>query len=433
MIKRIKYFVFLIFVFMGFKSEVFAGSLSIWASSSNVTVGSKVTVSVKASNLAGTFNVTSSDSSVLSGSVTGEWMENDTYTFTFTAKKAGTAKVTVLATDVADFDTNGDFSGAKTVTIKVVAKSSSSGGSGSSSGGTTADVKKYSSDNSLKSLSVDGYEIGPTFNKDTLEYSLTVDQSVEKIKVSASTNHDKASVSGAGEISLANGENTIEVKVTAENGNQRVYKIIVTVSDLNPIVVKVNNKDFTIVKKNNNLVPLLDYYDEISLTISDQAVVAYENTNTKVILVLLKDSDNNIKYYVYDAVKNMYTEYRYISLGGVTLQLTDADYKLDFYTKYDLKVQELTIDYYKIKGSHKVGLIYGTNVKTGNTGYYVYDQTEETLSKYYDEEVKVCLEQASKYKNYLMILIGGIAFVSIILIALSLKKGSNSRKNRYKI
>ena len=81
MIKRIKYFLFIVFVFLMFKPEVSAGSLSIWASASNVTVGSKVTISVNAKNIAGTFNVTSSDNSILSGGVTGEWLENNTYTF----------------------------------------------------------------------------------------------------------------------------------------------------------------------------------------------------------------------------------------------------------------------------------------------------------------------------------------------------------------
>ena len=122
MIKRIKYFLFIIFTFMLFQPEVSAGSLSIWASASNVTVGSKVTISVNAKNLAGTFNVTSSNNSVLSGGVTGEWMEDDTYTYTFTAKSVGKVTVTVLATDVADFDTDGGFSGAKSVTLNVVAK-----------------------------------------------------------------------------------------------------------------------------------------------------------------------------------------------------------------------------------------------------------------------------------------------------------------------
>ena len=437
MMKRIKYFLFLIFTFMMFQPEVSAGSLSIWGSASNVTVGSKVTISVNAKNLAGTFNVTSSNNSVLSGGVSGEWLENDTYTFSFTAKSVGSAIITVTAVDAADFDTDGGFSGSKSVTLNVVAKKPSSGGSSyggtSGSGGTTADKKEYSSDNTLKSLSVEGYDFEPKFDKDTTEYRLTVDESVEKLKISATANHSKASVSGTGEINLSNGENTVEIKVIAENGNEKIYKLIVTVVDQNPIKVKVDDGIFTIVKKNNDLIKLLDYYEEVTVKIDEKDVVAYENVKTKVTLVLLKDNDNNIKYYIYDNQKNTYTRYRSITVQGVTLQLLDTDDKLENYTKSTLELQDEKITYYKIKGSHKVGLIYGTNVKNGNTGYYVYDQNEETLSKYYDEEVKLYIEDVKELKNYLMIFMGAIAFVSIVIIMISLQKSKKAKKKRYKM
>ena len=432
MTKRIKYFLFIILAFLIFKPEVSAGSLSIWASATNVTIGSKVTVSVNAKNLAGTFNVTSSNNSVLSGGVTGEWMDDNTYTFSFTAKSVGKATITVLATDVADYDTNGSFSGAKSVTLNVVAKSTSSG-SGTSSGGTTAEKKEYSKDNTLKSLSIEGYELDPKFSKDITEYKLTVDQSVEKIKVNATPNHEKASASGVGELSLSSGENIIEIKVTAENGNEKTYKIIVTVEDLNPIKVSIGEDEYTIVRKNNDLIEPLAHYEEVTISINDQEIVAYENTYTNVTLVLLKDSANYIKYYIFDKVKNTYKEYRYISVGGVILQLLDTDEELDNYKKYELELQEQIVDYYKIKGSHKVGLIYGTNVKNGNTGYYVYDKNEETLSKYYDEEVKIYQKMNEKYKSYLMCLIGIVSLISIIIIIVSLKKSKNAKRNRYKI
>ena len=438
MIKRIKYILLVMFAFMMFKTEVKAGSLSIWASASNIEVGSKVTVSVNAKNVAGTFNVTSSNNSVLSGGVTGEWLESDTYTYTFTAKAVGKATITVLAVDVADFDTNGGFTGAKSVTLNVVAKKQTpSGGSAGgtttkpSTGGTTADKKEYSSDNNLKSLSIEGYDLEPIFNKDTTEYKLTVDENIEKINVKAEANHDKASVKGIGEVNLTSGENTIEVKVIAENGNEKIYKIIVNVTDLNPIKVNVGNDEYTIVKKNNDLIEKLDYYEEVVLNISDQEVVAYENTKTNVTLVLLKDKDNKINYYIFDKYKNTYLEYNYISVGGITLQLLDNNEELKNFKKYELELQDKKIDYYKIKGSHKVGLIYGTNVKNGNTGYYVYDKNEDTLSKYYDEEVNVYKEEVKKYKSYLMITLGGIALISIVIIIISLKKSRTQRKHRY--
>lgn len=428
--RRIKGLIILFLTFFIFKPSVSAGSLSIWASASNVTVGSKVTISVKAKSVAGTFNVTSSNNSILSGGTTGKWLEDDTYTFSFTAKSVGKATITVLAVDVADFDTNGGFSGAKSVTLNVVEKKQPS--SSGTSGGTVNDKKEYSSDNTLKNLSVEGFELEEKFNKDTLEYKLTVDESQEKIKVNATPNHSKATVSGIGEKNLANGENTIEIKVVAENGNEKIYKLIVNVIDKNPITVKVGEEDYTIVKRNNNLIEPLAYYNEITLNIKDYEVIAYENVETKVTLMLLKDKDNKIDYYIFDKYNNTYTKYRDITVNGITIQLISPDYKLDNFKKYELELQDEKIDYYKIKGSHKVGLIYGTNVKTGHTGYFVYDKNEDTLSKYYDEEVKLYANEIKTLKSYIMFLIGGVSLVSIISIIVSLKKNKNKR-NRYNL
>lgn len=425
--KKIKYLILIFVMLFIANNNVYAGDLSIWASASNVQVGSTVTISIKAGSLFGTFNIISSDSSILSGPTSGD-LDDDTGTYTFTAKKEGTVTITVSPIDMSDYDTEQYYKTSKSVTLNVVQKKTSPSGNNSSSGGTVADKKEYSSDNTLSSLSIEGYSLSPGFQKDVTEYTLKVDESVEKINVIAKATNDKANISGIGEVNLSSGANTIEIKVTAENGNEKIYKLIVMVEDQNPISVKVGKKSYTVVKKNNNLIDLLEYYEEAVITIDGQEVVAYTNPKTKVTLVLLKDGDNKIAYYVYNEQNDTYTKYRYITVQGVTLQLLDATSSLKHYTKYTLKLQDQTIDYYKIKASHKVGLIYGTNVKTGNTDYYVYDQNEETLSKYYDEEVHVYQQEIKKMKNYIMIGTGIIAFVIIAIIIVSLANSKRKRK-----
>ena len=145
MTKRIKYILCVMFTFFIAKTNVFAGSLSIWSGAKEVTVGQTVTVSVNANNLAGTFNVSSSNNEILAGGESGKWLDNDTYTYTFTAKSAGTATITASSIDVADYDRNAKFSGSKSVSIVVKNKSTSSSGGSSNSnkGGTTADKKEY--------------------------------------------------------------------------------------------------------------------------------------------------------------------------------------------------------------------------------------------------------------------------------------------------
>lgn len=82
--------------------------------------------------------------------------------------------------------------------------------------------------NWLKSLSVSGYSLTPTFgvNK-TTKYSLIVDESVKSVKVSASPVNSAAKVSGAGTYSLSKGDNKVTITVTAQNGSTRKYVITI--------------------------------------------------------------------------------------------------------------------------------------------------------------------------------------------------------------
>ena len=82
--------------------------------------------------------------------------------------------------------------------------------------------------NKLSSLSVSGYSISPSFNKDVNSYTLTVANSVSSITVSASAYASTSSIGGTGSVSLQEGINTVRVRVTAQSGAIRDYIISVT-------------------------------------------------------------------------------------------------------------------------------------------------------------------------------------------------------------
>jgi hypothetical protein len=88
-----------------------------------------------------------------------------------------------------------------------------------------------SSDNSLSGLTVVGYALTPAFNPNTDRYTLTVPYATVSITVIAIANDGKASVNGDDVYSLAVGETTVGITVTAEDGTQRTYNIIVTRQD----------------------------------------------------------------------------------------------------------------------------------------------------------------------------------------------------------
>ena len=83
-----------------------------------------------------------------------------------------------------------------------------------------------STNNYLKSLSVEGCTISPAFNKDTLEYSCK-DLMIDKITINAEVEDSKAYLTGTGEKELFNGDNNFEVVVTSESGAQKVYKLLI--------------------------------------------------------------------------------------------------------------------------------------------------------------------------------------------------------------
>lgn len=86
-----------------------------------------------------------------------------------------------------------------------------------------------SNEKNLKSLTIEGdYKLTPEFDKDVTEYSLSVGSDVESIKIDAEAVDDNAKVEIIGNDKLLEGENTIEIKVTAEDGTVRTYKINVT-------------------------------------------------------------------------------------------------------------------------------------------------------------------------------------------------------------
>lgn len=84
-----------------------------------------------------------------------------------------------------------------------------------------------SSNNRLNGLSVDGYSLTPTFSSDNTNYSLIVENEVESIEVSAGAADGNASISGRGTHKLSVGDNTINIVVTAENGDTKTYTITV--------------------------------------------------------------------------------------------------------------------------------------------------------------------------------------------------------------
>jgi len=80
----------------------------------------------------------------------------------------------------------------------------------------------------LKTLTVSGYDINPVFNKNTVDYYLTVSNDVTSLKVIALPENDAAKVTITGDTDLKGIENDILITVKSEKGLTKTYKIHVT-------------------------------------------------------------------------------------------------------------------------------------------------------------------------------------------------------------
>ena len=247
--KIIKLNIFKLVIFVitliGFVSPVFAsGSATVgFSSNSTVSLGSNITVSLSISNISdsnggvssfegnlvfdneyleyvsgtGTsspysFQINPSASYKMAGLDTslsnGINKTTTIFTFVFKAKKSGTTQITVSN---AKLNNNSERMNVtvnpKSITIE---------------GGSTS-VKN--SDATLKSLSVDGYTLSPSFSANNTSYSIKVPSNVSSINLSAISNSDKAKIEGIGNVSLTGNVTNVVVKVTAEDGTVKSYNI----------------------------------------------------------------------------------------------------------------------------------------------------------------------------------------------------------------
>jgi len=92
----------------------------------------------------------------------------------------------------------------------------------------TVTREAQSNDATLSGLTVSPGGLTPSFTTSNETYTMEVDYSVKDITVNATANHTGATVTVEGAEDLEPGENTITVKVKAEDDTEKVYTITVT-------------------------------------------------------------------------------------------------------------------------------------------------------------------------------------------------------------
>ena len=411
--KKILYILLLGITFL-IPKNVFALTVSTsCSSSSSATLGNTVTVTVRGNASDSvmwdlSIGYDSSKLQYIGGNaihyISDNFSSSATLTYKFKTIALGRAYVKVANTEVATATGESASSNSGSCNINIV---------------NPAPVKPKNSDNNLKSLSVEGATLSPEFNKDTLEYSVTLTSDTTKVKVNAEKNDSKASVSGTGEIEVKEGDNKLEIVVTAENGSRKTYVINATVQEKAPIIVKVNKEEYSIIRK-KDVLTVPDGYEEIKVTINDEEIPAYKNEITGYTLVGLKSQDNKNAWYVYDENKLTYT--KYIELKSemvrlVVLNPKESDVPYRYYkTTFDYNGEK--IDGYAFDEGSSFRLIYGLNILTGEKSFYLYDINEKTVQRFYNDQVLIYIDLVKKCKILLLSCAAALfaLFLSVIVL-----------------
>ena len=388
-----------------------AGALSISASSTNVIKGGSVIIRIKASEVAGKVSLTSSNSSVLSGGISSVWVENDTQTYTFKANENGSATVTLSAIDVSDSNGNA-YTASKSVTINVY---------------TPAPVI-LSSNNNLSSLGVEGKELTPGFAQGTLEYSVEMDPETTKVNLTGSVADSSASVSGLGERDVTDGDNRLEVIVTAQNGTTKAYVVNVKVKEYNPINVDINSKNLTVIRKKGQIEAPANY-NETTVKIGDEEVNAFHSDITGYTLVGLKDEKGSANLYIYEDGKYMlYNEYSFAQIKLYPMEANSKDIP-SLYHKTTIKLNNKDVVAYKLDDASDYALIYGMNVDNGKTNLYMYNETENTIQLYTREEMDLLDKKLNTYVLAIAVLSGVSVLLFILCIVFLISKRKKKDKS----
>lgn len=432
--KKIITFFLCITTFLMSFSPIYSAGYSVTASTSSVQPNGTFTVTVSIPQASGMVYFKGTNATVSSSS-----MYCDTScSITATAGSSGTASVTVTSGKEGTPDEVTDMDGTfiaidRTVSVSIISNSGSSGSSGggsnsgsSSSGSgsstTTPVTDNRSSNNNLSSLSISEGELSPAFSSDVTEYSVELASSVTSITVNASASDAKASVSGTGEISLNAGDNRIEITVTAENGNPKLYVINAYVDEAPLVFVSYGDNELGVVRNLNGVT--LEGFEETSVQIDGNEVKAWHSPTRNITVVYLeKDDEKN--FYIYDETEGITSVYKQVAILGNTLGIVDIPENLQ--ERAGMTYQEITIDdvtlmgwVYEDKAFSNYSLIYAMN-DMGEYQYYQYESTQNTLQLYSgaaavtQEDYENLVNHSESMQLYFYIALGGC----VVLLAAS--------------
>lgn len=360
----------------------------------------------------------------------------------FRANSPGTGTVNISAGSYAINGTNYDASGSASVTIVAADKPDDSepapaptpSGGGSSTGNNPG--VSLSSNNALSSLTVSAGTLTPAFDPAITEYTLSLPSQSDRLTITANPSDSRATVQGDGDISLQDGETSLSVVVTAEDGSPKTYTITVQVAQAPTLFLDYNGQRLGVVKDVSQVTPPAGFAPAEPITYSGDTLPIWTDVSGKRTLVYLMDEKTSAQgFYLFSQTTGVQSPYLPILCGSVTYIYTDIPKELS-------SVPGLTPATVRAFGQTLNGWTYNdASLKdfcvlylmddAGSYGYYTYDSREETLQRFSGAVFADDAGQSLRVPMLYVYIAGGAALVLLILlIVFASVAGSRGRKLR---
>ena len=413
----------------------FADGISVSAGQGTVSVGKTVafSITVPSGTEAWTYSVSYSDNlSLESGDTAPMGFEGDNRTnqLVFRANSTGTGTVSISAGSYCIAGVDYDASGSASVSIV------SASTPDDSEPDYTPSAPGKSGNNALSALTVSAGTLTPAFDPAVTEYTLSLPQGTEKLTLTATPSDSNATVQGDGELTLQEGENTLPLVVTAENGDTKTYTVTAKVAQAPTLFLDYNGQRLGVVKDVSQVTPPAGFAPAEPITYSGDTLPIWTDVSGKRTLVYLMDEKTSAQgFYLFSQTTGVQSPYLPILCGSVTYIYTDIPKELS-------SVPGLTPATVKAFGQTLNGWTYNdASLKdfcvlylmddAGSYGYYTYDSREETLQRFSGAVFTDDAGQSLRVPMLYVYIAGGAALVLLILlIVFASVAGSRGRKLR---
>lgn len=412
----------------------FADGISVSAGQGSVSVGKTVafSITVPSGSEAWTYSVSWSGNLTLeSGDTAPMGFEGDSRTnqLVFRANSTGTGTVSISAGSYCIAGVDYDASGSASVTIVAASEPDDS------EPDYTPSTPGKSGNNALSALTVSAGTLTPAFDPAVTEYTLSLPQGTEKLTLTATPSDSNATVQGDGELTLQEGENTLSLVVTAENGDTKTYTVTAKVAQAPTLFLDYNGQRLGVVKDVSQVTPPAGFAPAEPITYSGDTLPIWTDVSGKRTLVYLLDEKTSAQgFYLFSQTTGVQSPYLPILCGSVTYIYTDIPKELS-------SVPGLTPATVKAFGQTLNGWTYNdASLKdfcvlylmddAGSYGYYTYDSRAETLQRFSGAVFTDSGETLAVPMLYVYIAGGAALVLLILLIVFASVAGSRDRKLR---